>query len=168
MKLLTIFSSLLLLVNTTTSIITKKEPNIFEEKYEEATHKEPAIPVAINDIVIYEVEEEAVICFDTMQYLPKNFNALKGKNDINWSKIDLIDEPEEELTLDFNTKDYLPKNFNALQGKDDIDWSKIDLIDEPEEELIFDFNTKDYLPKGFDANHQVVTKKEICTRSEKL
>ena len=168
MKLLTILCSLLLLTNTTAAHITENEPNIFEEKYEEATHKEPTAPIAISDIVIYEVEEEADICFDTMQYLPKNFNALKGKNDIDWSKIDLVDEPEDELIIDFNTKHYLPKNFNALQGKNDIDWSKIDLADEPEEELIIDFNTQHYLPENFDANQPVTTKKTTCKKSVKL
>ena len=113
MKLLTIISSLLLLINTATPNSTEKEPNIFEEKYEEATHKEPTAPIAINDIVIYEVEEEADICFDTANYLPENFNALKGKNNIDWSKIDLVNEPEEELIFDFNTKDYLPEGFDA-------------------------------------------------------
>ncbi len=168
MKLLTIISSLLLLINTAAPNNTEKEPNIFEEKYEEATHKEPTAPIAISDIVIYEVEEEADICFDTARYLPENFNALEGLHSIDWSTIDLVNEPEEELIFDFNTTDYLPEGFNALQGKHDIDWSKIDLVDEPEETLVFDFNTKDYLPEGFDANQPVVTKKSTCTRTVQL
>jgi len=168
MKLLTIISSLLLLINTATPNNTEKELNIFEEKYEEATHKEPTAPIAISDIVIYEVEEEADICFDTAKYLPENFNALKGKNNIDWSKIDLVNEPDAELIFDFNTKDCLPENFNALQGKNNIDWSKIDLVDEPEADFDFDFNTKNYLPEGFDANQPVATKKSICKRSAKL
>ena len=40
MKLLTILCSLLLLTNTTAAHITENEPNIFEEKYEEAIKKE--------------------------------------------------------------------------------------------------------------------------------
>ena len=48
-----------LLINTNAAAhITENEPNIFIEKYEEATHKEPTVPIAISDIVIYEVEED--------------------------------------------------------------------------------------------------------------
>ena len=96
MKLFTIISSLLLLINTATSKITENEPNIFEEKCEEANHKEPTTPIAISDIVVYELEEEADICFDTAKYLPENFNALEGKYDIDWSKLALVDEPIED------------------------------------------------------------------------
>ena len=63
------------------------------------------------------MEEEVEINFDTIEYLPENFNALAGKNDINWSKIELI-ELEEEVVFNFNTKDYLPENFNPYQGMD--------------------------------------------------
>jgi len=113
MKLASIISSLLLLAITSTSNNTENEPNIFEEKYEEATHTELKGPIAIDDIVIYEVEEEADICFDTTKYLPENFNALKGKHDIDWSKIDLVDEPEDELVFAFDTAAYLPEGFDA-------------------------------------------------------
>ena len=152
MKLLITLSSLLLFTITATSTLSENE----------FAHKEPTTPIAINDIVIYEVEEEADICFDTEKYLPENFNALKGKYDIDWSKMDLVDEPEDELEFDFDTKAYLPENFNALKGSHDIDWSKIDLVNEPEEELVFDFNTKDYLPEGFDAHKTVAKVKSSC------
>ena len=115
MKLVITLSSLLLLTITSSLNSTEKEPNIFEEKYEEATHKEPKAPIAIRDIVIYEVEEDADICFDTEKYLPENFNALKGKHDIDWSKIDLVDEPEDALVFDFDTAAYLPEGFDANQ-----------------------------------------------------
>jgi len=64
---------------------------------------------------VYEIEEEVHIDFDTKQYLPENFNALEGKNDIDWSKIELV-ELEEEIELGFDTQEYLPKNFNPYKG----------------------------------------------------
>ena len=69
------------------------------------------------DIEVVELEEEVELGFDTTRYLPENFNALSGKNDIDWSKIELI-ELEEEVELGFDTKDYLPENFNPYQGMD--------------------------------------------------
>jgi hypothetical protein len=71
----------------------------------------------VEDIQVVELEEDVELGFDTTQYLPENFNALAGKNDIDWSKIELV-ELEEEVELGFNTKDYLPKNFNPYQGLD--------------------------------------------------
>ena len=71
----------------------------------------------VDDIEVIELEEDVDINFDTTQYLPENFNALAGKNDIDWSIVELIDL-EEEVTLGFNTKDYLPENFNPYHGMD--------------------------------------------------
>ncbi|MCB0463084.1 MAG: hypothetical protein R2816_00365 [Flavobacteriaceae bacterium] len=75
------------------------------------------ITLNVEDIEVVELEEDVDINFDTTQYLPENFNALAGKNDIDWSKIELV-ELEEEVELGFNTKDYLPENFNPYQGID--------------------------------------------------
>ncbi len=113
----------------------------------------------IDSIEVIEIEEEVKLGFDTANYLPENFNALKGKDDLDWSTIELI-ELDEEVELNFNPKDYLPVNFNALKGKDDLDWSSIEVI-ELEEEVKFDFNPKDYLPKNFDANKGLETKTEV-------
>jgi hypothetical protein len=44
-----------------------------------------------------------VLDFDTKQYLPEGFNALKGKDDLDWSKIELV-EIEEDLELNFHSK----------------------------------------------------------------
>lgn len=71
----------------------------------------------VEDIEIVELEEDITIDFDTTEYLPENFNALAGKNDIDWSKVELI-ELEEDIELGFNTEDYLPKNFDPYQGMD--------------------------------------------------
>ncbi len=113
----------------------------------------------IDSIEVIELEEEVNFDFDTTDYLPENFNVLKGKDDLDWSTIELI-ELDEEVELDFNPKDYLPENFNALKGKDDIDWSAIELI-ELEEEVELGFNPKDYLPKNFDANKGLEAKTEV-------
>ena len=157
MKSIFLISSLLLTLNATTSFSTTQENNYLISKCTNLTPEDCLLqnvfdyskfPIAeVDDIKVYEVEEEVNINFDTKAYLPENFNPLKGKHDIDWSKIELI-EIEEEVIICFNTKAYLPENFNPLKGKHDIDWSKIELI-EIEEEVILDFDAKAYLPKNF-------------------
>lgn len=71
----------------------------------------------VEDIEVVELDEDIEINFDTTDHLPKDFNALEGKNDIDWSEIELV-ELEEEVEIGFNTKNYLPKNFNPYQGMD--------------------------------------------------
>jgi hypothetical protein len=75
------------------------------------------VTLNIEDIEVFELEEDIEIIFDTTGHLPKNFNALSGKNDIDWSKVELI-ELEEEIELGFDTKDYLPIGFNPYRGMD--------------------------------------------------
>jgi len=75
------------------------------------------LTVNVEDIEVFELEEDIQIAFDTTEYLPKNFNVLAGKNDIDWSKVELI-ELEEEIELGFDTKDYLPMGFNPYRGMD--------------------------------------------------
>lgn len=100
-----------------------------------------------NKIKLLELEEEVILNFETKNYLPVNFNPLKGKFDLDWNKIKLV-ELEEEVNLDFETKNYLPEHFNPLNGKYDLDWNSIKLV-EMDEEVSLDFDTKDYLPEGF-------------------
>lgn len=69
----------------------------------------------VEDIYVIELEEEIEIGFDAKRYLPKDFNALKGMHDLDWSNIELI-ELEEDIELGFNPKKYLPKNFNPYKG----------------------------------------------------
>lgn len=71
----------------------------------------------VEDIEVVELEEDVEINFDTTDHLPEDFNALEGKNDIDWSEIKLV-ELEEEVEIGFNTKNYLPENFNPYQGMD--------------------------------------------------
>ncbi|MCK0107671.1 hypothetical protein MWU58_00050 [Flavobacteriaceae bacterium S0825] len=121
----------------------KLEKRIFTN--EEYTNTEN---LEVNEIEVVEVEEEVQLDFDTTMYLPDNFNALEGKNDLDWSTIELI-EIEEEVEIGFDTSKYLPKNFNALKGKNDLDWNTIELI-EIEEDIEINFDVKAYLPEGFD------------------
>jgi hypothetical protein len=71
--------------------------------------------ITVESIEVIELEEEVDIDFDTAEYLPEGFNALDGKNDIDWDKIELV-EIEEEVELGFNPKDYLPKGFDPYKG----------------------------------------------------
>ena len=118
--------------------------------------------IEINDIDVIELEEEVELDFDTATYLPENFNALEGKNDLDWDTIELI-EIEEEVELGFDTTKYLPKGFNALEGKNDLDWSKIELI-EIEEEIEINFDVKTYLPANFNP-YKGMEKKEVLITS---
>lgn len=103
----------------------------------------------VSAIEVIEIEEEVDLGFDTANYLPKNFNALQGKHDLDWRTIEVI-EIDEEVELGDETVKYLPKDFNALKGKHDLDWSTIELV-EIEEEMEFGFETSNYLPKDFNA-----------------
>ena len=103
--------------------------------------------VDINAIVLIELEEEVDLGYNTANYLPENFNALKGKYDLDWNTIELI-ELEEEVDLGFDAANCLPENFNALKGKHDLDWNTIVLI-ELEEEVDLGFDTANYLPENF-------------------
>ena len=91
--------------------------------------------------------------------MPENFNSLKGKHDLDWNSIEVV-ELEEEVELGFDTKNYLPKNFNALKGKHDLDWNTIGLV-ELEEEVELDFDTKKYLPNNFNAYEGMKANKVI-------
>lgn len=124
MKLVTLVSSLILVASMTAADNTIKEPDeyasgsLLNESVEELTNLESLIfhnpdskPIAIDAIKVFELQEDVSFNFDTKDYLPENFNPLKGKHDIDWSKIELL-ELEEEVSFDFDVKDYLPKNFN--------------------------------------------------------
>lgn len=71
--------------------------------------------VSIASIDVYKLEEDIELCFDTADYLPADFDAKKGMNDIDWSSIELV-ELKEDFDIGFDTKDYLPKNFNPYEG----------------------------------------------------
>ena len=67
-----------------------------------------------NKIKLVELEEEVILDFETNNYLPENFNPLKGKYDLDWNSITLV-EMDEEVSLDFDAKDYLPEGFNPYR-----------------------------------------------------
>ena len=87
--------------------IIELESNLFENYNDESLN--------VNDIHVVELEEEVEIDFDVTAHLPEKFNALEGKNDIDWSSVELI-ELEEDIELGFNTKSHLPENFNPYKG----------------------------------------------------
>ncbi len=123
MKLLTLLSSLILVASMTVSDNTSEEPdenaaiNVTSVTSEEAYlanllfHNPEVKPIAIDAIEVLELQEDVSFNFDTHDYLPEDFNPLRGKNDLDWSKIELI-ELEEEISFNFNVQDYLPKHFN--------------------------------------------------------
>ncbi|PNQ73814.1 hypothetical protein C1T31_05645 [Hanstruepera neustonica] len=95
----------------------KTETVLSEKSYLETVlfHNPDSEPVAIEDIQVLELEEDVCLPFEISKYLPKNFNPLKGKDDLDWSKITLI-ELEEDVNLGFDTRNYLPKHFNPYKG----------------------------------------------------
>ena len=123
MKLLTLLSSLILVASMTVSDNTSEEPdenaaiNVTSVTSEETYlanllfHNPEVKPIAIDAIEVLELQEDVSFNFDTHDYLPEDFNPLRGKNDLDWSKIELI-ELEEEISFNFNVQDYLPKHFN--------------------------------------------------------
>ena len=147
MKLLFAICSMLLVTSAATLIDTIDNLNDIPLQFTELILEDKE-PVKIEDIYVYEIEEDVVIDFDTKKYLPKGFNSLKGMYDLDWKTIQLV-ELEEKVTIDFDTKQYLPKDFNPLKGMYDLDWSKIELI-EMEDEVEIDFNTLLFLPENFD------------------
>ena len=71
--------------------------------------------VSIESVSVIELEEDLELGFETSDYLPEDFNAKVGMNNIDWNTIKLY-EVEEELEIGFNTKDYLPEGFNPFKG----------------------------------------------------
>ncbi|MBT8258682.1 MAG: hypothetical protein KJO49_09440 [Bacteroidia bacterium] len=56
-------------------------------------------PISIAAVAVIEVKEDIDLDFNTADYLPVNFDARKGMNDIDWNAIKLF-EVEEEIELD--------------------------------------------------------------------
>ncbi len=145
MKHLAILSGLLLVASTTVANGLTNHPHGGPKN-----HSGKHVIMKADDIHVIELEESLTFNFDVNNYLPENFNPLKGKNDINWNSISIIGVPED-VNFNFDTNSYLPKDFNPLKGKNDINWKDVPLI-EIEEEVQFNFNVMDYLPKGFNPN----------------
>ena len=158
MKSIITVCSMLLITITATSFNTIENLDTLTLKCTERNFEECTLvnhlavekePVKVEDIYVYEIEEEVNLDFDTTQYLPNDFNALKGIGDLDWNTIELV-ELEEVVVMDFDTKQYLPENFNAFKGMYDLDWDSIELV-ELEEEVTINFDTKQYLPKDFSS-----------------
>ena len=155
-KLAFIFSTLFAVSSTTITnensdnLISECELSLLEASL--FTNNSEVMPTELDwsTIELFEIEEEDNLGFNSKDYLPEEFNPLKGLHDLDWSTIKLS-EIEEEADLGFDTKNYLPEHFNPLNGLHDIDWSTIELF-EIEEEVELGFNTKDYLPAHFNLN----------------
>ena len=158
MKSLFAICSMLLITISATPFNTIKDPdslkvNCTEKNYEEClfvnllNSNEITEPVEVEDVYVYEVEEDVTFDFETKKYLPTDFNPLKGIGDLDWNTIELT-EIEEEVFIEIDTKQYLPEDFNALKGMHDLNWDTIELV-EIEEEVTMGFDTKQYLPADF-------------------
>lgn len=127
MKLVFLISSLILAASSVAADSAIEEPDdlssikteiVFEETKDLESilfHNPDNKPIAIEDVNVLELKEEICLGFDVSKYLPVDFNPLKGKDDLDWSKIELI-ELEEDIDLGFDTSKYLPDNFNAHRG----------------------------------------------------
>ena len=92
-------------------------------------------------------EEDALFEFDTLNYLPSDFNAYSEDESI-LAELELLNE--EDILFEFDTLDYLPTDFNAYSEDESI-LAELELLNE-EEDAPFDFNTSDYLPVNFYAS----------------
>jgi len=126
MKSLIAICSMILIVNTATASNTLKDPETLKIKCTEQNNEVCSLinqfvidsiqePAKIEDIYVYEVEENISFDFETKECLPKDFNPLKGIGDLDWDSIELL-EIEEEVEIDFDTTQYLPENFNAEES----------------------------------------------------
>jgi hypothetical protein len=117
---------MIIIVNTSTAFNTIKDPDSLKIKCTEQNNEVCSLinqfvldsiqePAKIEEIYVYEVEEDISFDFETKECLPKDFNPLKGIGDLNWESIELI-ELEEEVTIEFDTKQYLPTNFYSAEG----------------------------------------------------
>lgn len=103
--------------------------------------------LSIKDIDLIELEEEIVLNFDPVPYLPLDFNAYAGMG-LNLDEI-VVEDVEEDIVLGFDPAQYLPIGFNPYQGME-LDLNDI-VVEEIEEEIQLGFEVMNYLPKGFDA-----------------
>ncbi|MBT8273906.1 MAG: hypothetical protein KJO77_08870 [Bacteroidia bacterium] len=83
-----------------------------QELFGETTNDEA---VSIASIDVYDLKEDVELDFNTSDFLPEDFNAKAGMNDIDWSTVELI-ELEEDFDIGFDTSSYLPKGFNPYKG----------------------------------------------------
>ena len=94
-------------------------------------------------------EKDALFEFDTLNYLPSDFDAYSEDESI-LAALELLNEEEEVILFEFDTLDYLPTDFNAY-NEDESTLAALELLNE-EEDAPFDFNTSDYLPVNLYAS----------------
>lgn len=83
--------------------------------------------VSIASIDVYDLNEEVELDFNTADFLPEDFNAKEGMEDLDWSSINLV-ELEEEVEIGFDTKAYLPKDFDPYKGMKVTDSTEVTSI----------------------------------------
>jgi hypothetical protein len=116
---------------------------------EKITCTNHALPT-VSDIKIREdyntlhEEEDALFEFDTLNYLPSDFNAYSEDESI-LAALELLNE-EEDAPFEFNTNKYIQLGFNS---NCQYELSEIFEVEIEEEDASFDFDTKMYLPENF-------------------
>jgi hypothetical protein len=106
-------------------------------------------PIKIEDVYVYEIEEEVNIGFDTKQYLPEGFNPLEGIHALDWSSIELI-EPEYEMDIDYITNQFSLKAYKPLKTIIILDWDKI-VLNKIEKNLNIKLNTNKLFTKDLNT-----------------
>ena len=92
-------------------------------------------------------EKDALFEFETLDYLPVDFDAY-SEDEAILAIIELLNE-ETDAGFEFSTSDYLPVNFNAY-SEDEFNLAEFEQLVE-EADATFEFDTLDYLPEDFNA-----------------
>ena len=93
-------------------------------------------------------EEDTPFEFDSLNYLPENFNAY-DEDEYVLAQHGLLNT-EEDVIFEFDTSNYLPVDFNAYD-EDEYILTQHELLN-TEADALFEFDTADYLPVAFYAS----------------
>ena len=102
-------------------------------------------------------EQDESFEFDTLDYLPSDFNAYSEDESI-LAALELLNE-EEDAPFEFNSKKYIPLGFNP---NCQYELSEIFEVEIEEENASFDFDTKMYLPENFNPYSNTNTIGELA------
>ena len=95
-------------------------------------------PIEIEDIFVYEVEEEVLFDFDTKEFLPVGFNPLKGLHALDWNNIELL-EPDYDMDVDYNIPLHKPKVKRIKNYLEAKEWNSI-VLNKLEKSTSISFN----------------------------
>lgn len=90
-------------------------------------------------------EEDTPFEFDSLNYLPENFNAY-DEDEYVLTQYGLLNT-EADVVFEFDTSNYLPEDFNAYD-QDEYILTQHELLN-TEADAPFEFDTSDYLPVAF-------------------